>query len=152
MKDSLKFIGIFKLKIWKHLNDGSGMKVLLEEYEDFNKVVNTGKESILQMLGNTDTVANKKVSKIGFGTASSQPALGDVALTDSYVKSVGVITFPNINEIQFDFELLTSEANGKAISEFGLIHEDDVLFSRKVRATINKESDLSFDGSWTIRI
>ena len=152
MKETLKIIGIFKLKVWTHLNDGSGMKVLFEEYKDCNKVVNTGKESILQLIGNAESVVNKKVSKIGFGTASSQPAVGDTALTDSYVKNLGLVTFPSINEISFAFELLTSEANGKAISEFGLLHEDEVLFSRKVRATINKESDLSFDGSWTLRI
>ena len=38
-----------------------------------------------------------------------------------------------------------------AILEFGLLTGGDVLYARKVReAALNKDSDISISGSWTI--
>jgi hypothetical protein len=53
----------------------------------------------------------------------------------------------------------TTEANGMAILEFGLMSDDGTLFSRRIREDengtpvnkpINKESDISIIGQWII--
>ena len=51
----------------------------------------------------------------------------------------------------FSFSLSPAEANGKAISEFGLFTVSGLLFARKVRAApLYKEADISLAGTWTI--
>jgi hypothetical protein len=53
--------------------------------------------------------------------------------------------------VQVNWKLLVSEANGKAIREFGLLTEDGTLFARRIRANpIYKESDISIEGEWII--
>ncbi|MNC78397.1 hypothetical protein D3C75_1305980 [compost metagenome] len=52
--------------------------------------------------------------------------------------------------MRFAFTLGESEANGLNIRELGLLCADETLFARKVRGLIEKTSDLSITGSWTI--
>jgi hypothetical protein len=53
----------------------------------------------------------------------------------------------------FPFGCSTSQANGVAISEFGLLTAGGVLFARKTRpAPIYKTSAISFQGTWTITL
>ena len=145
MDKSMEFKNIFYMEVYK---EGK----LIDVYEDKNKVVAVGLESVLQLLGNSETVANKAITQIGFGTSNSQPLLSDTGLTDAYIKAIDAVSFPSQLELKIDWSLATSEANGKLISEYGLFHADGVLFARKVRATIDKQSDLSFVGSWTIKL
>jgi hypothetical protein len=85
------------------------------------------------------------------GTNGTAPAGGNTSLTSPFTKVLAGITYPNTNQVEFDFTVLTSEANGMAILEFGLFTAGGVLYARKVRAAaLNKASDLSFSGSWII--
>ena len=58
--------------------------------------------------------------------------------------------YPATGQVRFNWSLSTAELNGVAITEFGLLCADGTLFSRKQRKPIEKESDLSLTGSWTI--
>jgi hypothetical protein len=50
-----------------------------------------------------------------------------------------------MGRVTISWELLTSEDNGQAIMEFGLVCADNTLFSRRVRANpIYKEADISY--------
>lgn len=103
-----------------------------------------------------DTVAARKVvTKIAFGegTATAEP-------TDTKLNTEGQIVvkyldgheFPsdNADRVQFNWSLGYGEANGVAITEFGLLCNDDTLFAHKVRNPISKDDTLSFEGTWTI--
>lgn len=134
--------GIFTLNVFR------GGK-LIETYEDKNLVVNLSKQQLARLIGGD--VANRSITKIGFGTSGTAPAGGNTTLTDAYVKLLGGVTYPATNSVEFAFTLGTSEANGKSIMEFGLFTAGDVLFARKTRAgAIVKDSDLSLAGSWRI--
>jgi hypothetical protein len=75
----------------------------------------------------------------------------DTALTSPYVKNLAGAAYPQEGQVSFSWNLTTSEANGKAIMEFGLLTADGKLFCRRTRTTpINKESDISLEGTWTI--
>jgi hypothetical protein len=74
-------------------------------------------------------------------------------ITDPFTKDISGYSFPAMGRVQFDWGLTVYDANGKAIREFGLITEDGTLFSRRTRENgkpINKESDISMMGQWTI--
>lgn len=122
---------------------------LIEVYEDLNIVVDLSKQQLARLIGGD--VTNRSLTKIGFGTSNTAPAAGNTALTDAYVKLLGSVTYPTTNSVEYAFTLGTTEANGKAIIEFGLYTAGDVLFARKVRGgVILKDSDLSLAGSWRI--
>lgn len=121
---------------------------LIEEV-GYNLVVDLSKQQLARLIGGD--VANRSITKIGFGTSGTAPAAGNTSLTDTYVKALGAVTYPATNSVQFAFTLGTSEANGKSIQEFGLFTAGDVLFARKTRAgAIVKDSDLSLSGTWRI--
>ncbi|MDR2632124.1 MAG: hypothetical protein LBC51_00685 [Treponema sp.] len=44
-----------------------------------------------------------------------------------------LVMYPAAGQIQINWNLLTAEANGKAIMEFGLLCSDGTLFTRKNR-------------------
>lgn len=134
--------GIFTLQVFRRGE-------LVEEYEDRNLVVDGSKQQLARLIGGD--VANRSITKIGFGTSGSAPAAGNTTLTDAYVKLLGAVSYPTATSVEYAFSLGSSEANGKAIIEFGLFTGGDVLFARKVRGgAILKDSDLSIAGSWRI--
>jgi hypothetical protein len=80
-------------------------------------------------------------------------ALTDTELTEPFTKTITGFSFPESGQVQFDWRLETSEANGMDILEFGLVTEDGTLFSRRVRESgrpVSKESDISIEGEWII--
>lgn len=122
---------------------------LVEEYEDNNLIVANGKNCLALLLSAANT--NKKVTKIGFGTDGTAPSSGDTALTSPFVKNLDSFSTSDGTAVVFSWSLATSEANGKAIQEFGLFSLDSTLFARKTRAVINKSSDLRLEGTWKIQ-
>jgi hypothetical protein len=121
---------------------------LIDEFEDDNLIVNGARDALAQLIGGDG--AGKTVAQIGFGTSGDGPSPDDAALTGAYVKNLSGRTYPAPGQVEFSWSLATSEANGKAIREFGLICTDGSLFSRKVRGVIEKENDISLSGTWTI--
>jgi len=159
--------GIFKMTVRK-------AGEIIEVYEDHNLIVNNAKFLLAHLLGG-DT-EGKSITRIGFGTKNTSPVPDDTALKNPFLKTVKTISYPGyISEefdwgehlgldyelvlpwygyqVQFDWELLTTEDNGHSISEFGLISGNNTLFSRKSRSSpIVKESDISIEGSWIIKL
>lgn len=122
---------------------------LIERFEERNLIVDNAKQVHARLLGGD--VANRSVTQFGVGTSGTAPAAGNTALTNSYVKALDAVTYPAANQVAFAFSLGSGEANGKAILEFGLLTAGSVLYARKTRtAALNKESDISFSGTWTI--
>lgn len=121
---------------------------VLEHYEDKNLVVNNGRQIVMQLLG--AATAGKRLAKLGVGTNGTEPVGTNMALTGSYVKNLGAVSYPTISSVRFDWTLGAGEGNGIAIREFGILSFDNTLFARKVREVINKNSDIILNGNWTI--
>jgi hypothetical protein len=139
--DMEKVKGIFELRV---LRDGQ----VIEEYSDKNMIVNVAKDALARLIGGDG--AGKTITKIGFGTNGSGPTPDDTALTDAFTKPLSGHTYPQAGHVKFTWSLGTTEANGMSVREFGLICSDNTIFSRKTRGQIEKASDISLDGSWTI--
>lgn len=134
--------GLFVLNIFRRGQ-------LIETIEEKNLIVDASKQIHAKLLGGS--VANQSVTQIGFGVNGTAPAGGNTSLTSAYVKAVDAVSYPLTNQVQFSFSLGSGEANPLAIMEFGLLTAGNVLYARKVRsAALNKDSDLSFSGTWTI--
>ena len=122
---------------------------LIESVVGPNLVVVGSKTCLSRLVGGA--VTGKQITTIGFGTSGTTPAAGNTALTGAFTKAVDSVTYPSSNQVRFAFSLTTTEANGLAIMEFGLLTGDGTLFARKVRsAAFNKDSDVSVAGTWTL--
>lgn len=117
--------------------------------DDKNIIVDLAKEQQARLLGGDTT--NRSITKIGVGTGTAAAAAGNTSLTSAFTRALTGVTYPTPGQARFAFTIAAGEANGKAISEFGLFTAGDVLFARRVRAgAIQKESDLTLTGTWTI--
>lgn len=121
---------------------------ILEKYQDNNLVVNGGRTAVVNLLG--AATAGKQLTKLSVGTNGTAPVGTDSAITGAFTKSLGLVTYPTISSVKFDFQLGAADANGIGIREFGLICTDNTLFARKTRELINKNADIILNGSWTI--
>lgn len=122
---------------------------LIEQVEDNNLIVVGSQVTHARLLGGD--VTNRSVTQIGFGTNGTAAAFGNSALTGAYVNNVGTPTYPAANQVSFPFALGTTEANGIAILEFGLLTAGGVLYARKIRSTaLNKDTDITLSGTWVI--
>ena len=122
--------------------------IVIEKYKDNNLVVNNGRQSVMQLLGSADS--NKRIAKIAFGTNGTSPIGTDTAITGSFIKNLGAVTYPTISSVKFEWTLGALEGNGIAIAEVGLLCFDSTLFARKTREIINKNSDIILNGSWVL--
>lgn len=143
LKDSfLAPRGHFLLKVYR----GSE---LVDVVDKPNLIVDGSKQIHAKLLGGTFT--NNNVTTIGFGTNGAAPAGGNTSLTGAYTKALDSVTFPASNQVAFNFSLAAIENNGMAILEFGLLTGASALYARVVRSSaLNKASDISIAGSWTI--
>lgn len=95
------------------------------------------------------------VTQIGFGTGTAPGLYGNTSLTAAYLKLVdgAVLAGDGSGRISFAFSLGSSEANGLAIGEFGLMTAGGVLVARKARkaAAILKDPTIALQGTWTIQ-
>lgn len=134
--------GLFELRVFRRGR-------LIEEWAERNLVVDNYKVTHASLLGG-DT-ANRSVTQISVGTNGTAPAAGNTAITNPFTKAVSGVTYPTSSQVRFSFSIGTAEANGKAIMEFGLLTAGGLLYARKTRAAaLNKESDISFSGTWTL--
>ncbi|HKT53688.1 MAG TPA: hypothetical protein VJP88_04510 [Caulobacteraceae bacterium] len=114
-----------------------------------NLIVNGSKQVHAKLLGGS--VTNQSVTTIGYGTNGTAPTTGDTALTAAFTKAVDSTTYPASNQVQFAFSLASTEDNGAAIMEFGLLTAGGTLYARVTRSVaLNKASDISFSGTWAI--
>lgn len=141
IKEGVPLAGHFHVDVYR-----SG--VLVAVIDEENLIVNGAKNQLARLIGGAGT--NRHITQIGFGIGQTVAAPGQTALTSPYIKSIGSVEYPATGQVRFNWSLSTAELNGVAITEFGLICADGTLFSRKQRKPIEKESDLSLTGSWTI--
>lgn len=122
---------------------------LIEVYEDKNLIVNGAKNAAAGLLGGNGS--GKQISKIGFGTGGNIPTPDDIELVSPFIRPISSAVYPAVGQVEFRWNLLAQEANGKHIIEFGLFCEDGTLFSRKIREeAIPKDKDISLEGEWII--
>ena len=140
-EDSPAMAGHFHVDIWR------GGKII-DSIDEKNLIVNNAKNQLALLIGGDG--ASRHINRIAFGISAAPASPNDTAITAAYVKAASAHAYPATGQVQFSWSLSASEANGMAITEFGLICADGSLFSRKVRAPIQKESDLSLTGTWTI--
>jgi len=141
-REVLPMRGVFRMRVYRNGK-------LIETYEDHNLIVNGAKDAAAHLLGGD--VNGKHVSKIAFGTSGNIPTPDDTAVTSPFVKNISSVGYPALGHAEFRWNLLSHEANGKLIMEFGILCEDGTLFARKVREkAIPKESDIALEGEWII--
>ena len=141
IKEGVPLAGYFHVDVYR-----SG--VLVAVIDEENLIVNGAKNQLARLIGGAGTT--RHITQIGFGIGQAVAAPGQTALTSPYIKAIGSVEYPATGQVRFNWSLSTAELNGVAITEFGLICADGTLFSRKQRKPIEKESDLSLTGSWTI--
>jgi len=141
-------VGVLAVSVFRHA-DPLGPGVLIDAWEEKNLIVDGAKSVLASLLGGA--VTGKSVTQIGFGTNGAAPVGSNTSLTGAFVKNTGAATYPAASQVRFPFTLATTEGNGLAIIEFGLLTTDSTLFSRRVRgAAIAKDNTISFSGNWTI--
>lgn len=140
--DTIAPKGIFELRVYNA--DGC----LIDQYEDWNLIVNGGRSAIASLIG--AATSTKDVTQIAFGTNGASPVLTDTAITGAFTKAVGAVSYPATGQVRFAWSLELAESNGVTIREYGLLCQDNTLFARKVRADIAKTSDVRLEGTWTI--
>jgi hypothetical protein len=141
-KDRDRLRGCFRIQVYRR-------GILVEEYEDHNLIVDGAKSAMAHLVAGT--VTGRSINRIAFGTNGSLPTPGDTVITAPFTKNISGVLYPANNQVEFDWSLATTETNGKAISEFGLLCADGTLFARKTRTKpLNKESDIAIEGQWII--
>lgn len=131
-----------KLRLTAYDNEGR------ELWQDSgnNLIVQTGYEALSDCLaGNT----NAAMSHVEIGTRGNTPVFSDTALTDP-VRIHAEISSRGAEGVRLDFTIGYSMANGMPIREFGIITKDGRLFSRRVRAAIEKTDAMTIVGQWDI--
>jgi hypothetical protein len=140
--DTVSMRGIFEMTVYK-----SGMPI--EKVFDDNLIVNIAKEQMAHLV--SGETPGRFITQIAFGTNNADPAPADTVITGQWSKLILGHSFPENGRVRFDWLLGVTENNGMAIREFGLLTGDGRLFARKTRMNpINKESDISIEGNWTI--
>jgi hypothetical protein len=146
LKESASLRGIFAMSVYK---EEGGSRKLVETFEERNLIVDAARVSMAHLI--SGDVEGRSMLSIAFGTDGTAPAAGDEGIANSFVKELDGAACPEVGQARFSWSLSTSEANGMAIMEFGLLTADGNLFCRRTRTTpINKESDISLEGTWTI--
>jgi hypothetical protein len=143
LKDKEKsLIGIFRMKVLK-----AGK--VIEETEERNLIVDVARIQMAHLIGGDG--ASRQLTKISFGTNGTDPVVSDTEITSPFTKNLDGHTYPEEGQVTFNWSLTTSEDNGQAILEFGLMSADGSLFARRTRANpIYKEADIALQGTWTI--
>ncbi|MDR0637588.1 MAG: hypothetical protein LBG27_01575 [Spirochaetaceae bacterium] len=123
--------------------------VPVERAEEPNLIVNGARLQMARLIAGD--VAQRSVNRISVGTNGAAPTVADMEITGAFTKEVAGFAYPADGQVQVNWKLLVSEANGMAIREFGLLTADGTLFARRIRANpIYKESDISIEGEWII--
>ena len=142
LSDTAALRGHFRLDIRRA--DGT----LVQTIDEANLIVNGAKDQLARLVGGNG--ASRHITHIGFGTGTAAASPNNTTLTGAFWKPVTGVSYPATGQVAFAWSLSTAEANGMAITEFGLRCADGTLFARKVRHPIHKSDDLALTGTWTI--
>lgn len=141
-EEKINLKGIFHVNVIKN-------KKIIDSYTDHNMIVDLCRSNLARLMAGDSS--GSPIGKISFGTSNRATESTDTTITNPYTKNIDGYSFPESGRVTFNWSLATTEANGKSILEFGLLSANGVLNARKVRINpINKESDISLQGTWTI--
>jgi hypothetical protein len=143
IKDRQGYRGSFNLQVY----DADGK--LIRDYRKHNLIVDSAKGVMARLVGGDfDGYA---ITDIACGDSDAAADVTDTDITNAFVKQVIGISFPEPDQVQFDWHLASEEYNGKTIKELGLLTENGTLFARIVLdAPIPKTSQFSMDVQWVI--
>lgn len=151
--DGIKVRGFVTIKVVD-----AKTKQVLNKYEYENLVVNGGLDNLAKLLGG-DTTNGKKIDTGAVGTSGTAAALTDTALTGAFTRALNgttdyaAVTYPALGQVRFAYTILSTEANGTAINEVGLINTAGALNARKVlTTTVNKTSAIVLEIDWVIKL
>jgi hypothetical protein len=141
-QDTMPMRGCFTMRVFRRGK-------LIEVYRDHNLIVSGAQNAAARLLAGEGE--GKRIARIAFGTSGNIPTPDDTEITGPFIKAILAFSYPALGQVEFKWKLLSNEANGKAIIEFGLLCEDGTLFARKIRQkAIPKEPDISLEGEWVI--
>jgi hypothetical protein len=141
-EDRIGMRGIFTFRIYRQGR-------LIKTYQDKNMITDGAREVAARLVSGAGT--GKTITHIAFGTGGSPAQPSDMVITGAYTKAIESVSYPALGQVQFNWNLLTTEANGMDIFEFGLICADGTLYARKVRdRAFPKGSDFALEGEWII--
>lgn len=124
-----------------------------------NLFVDNGRQLMAYAFGFRSPISDYVCAKFGVGTGTVAAKVTDVALQSPVTLASGQ-TLANVDTIDFltafvvrvAFTLGLTDANGYAVTEFGLFSGNNTLLARKVRSVaINKTSDFSPTITWRLR-
>ncbi|GHU01876.1 hypothetical protein FACS1894147_02590 [Spirochaetia bacterium] len=121
----------------------------VEPCEGENLIVDAARNQMARLIAGV--TAGRRIASIAFGTDGSVPEVEDTEITEPFTKAISGVEYPAPGQVRFNWNVAETEMNGKAVMEFGLLCEDGTLFARRIRQTpLNKDSDFSLEGDWTI--
>ena len=121
----------------------------VEPCEGENLIVDSARVQMAHLIAGD--AEDRRVVAIAFGTDGSVPEVADTEITEPFTKAISGVEYPAPGQVCFNWNVAETEMNGKAVMEFGLLCEDGTLFARRIRQTpLNKDSDFSLEGDWTI--
>lgn len=141
-KDTIKINGRLRVRTY----DAAGN--LIDDWTGKNLVVDLGITNVCALLAG-DAANGLPIATYQAGTNGTAPAAGDVAITASFTKDIAGYTYPNSNEVNFNFTMELVENNGMTIAEYGLIDGTGKLFSRLTKPPQLKTGALRLVGDWT---
>ena len=127
---------------------------IVDEYSDHNLVVNVGRERLANLAAG---LSDKYITQIGVGTGTNIEDEDDTELEEQALFPLSNVSVDG-RDAKFEFIIGESDANGMAITEFGLFCADDTMFSHRVRrnedtgkiGVIDKMDDLELRGYWIL--
>lgn len=142
VKEQAAMRGAFNCRVWRRGK-------LADTFGNRNMIVDGARFQMARLIA--EPSAGRRVRYIAFGTNGDAATPDDYEITEPVVKEIGGFDYPEDGHARFKWTLGTAEANGKAIMEFGLLCDNGALFARYVRQQpLNKDSDFSLEGDWTI--
>lgn len=135
--------GILRLRVY----DRTGAELWSDVGK--NLIVAQGYEIACEMLAGVEAA---HIAKIAVGTNGIAPQESDTLITNSAVVEVQSVEYPEPTTVRFNFTIGYEDAVGMQIREFGLMTADGRLFSRKVRASIEKTKYMTIVGAWDINM
>jgi hypothetical protein len=122
---------------------------VIKHVRDDNHIVDGARFQMAHLIGGDES--DRQITTIAFGTNGTAPTDSDTTITNAFEKDISGHTYPEAGQVQFAWNLATTEDNGQAIMEFGLLCADGTLFARFVLTDpIYKQQAFALQGTWTI--
>jgi len=147
--DAIKISGSLHLEIVNKYG------VVTDVYDFDNLITNVGYLVTAQAIAG---VAGVGINRVAVGTSSTSPNSNNTSITNAVYVNVKSVEYPAPTRpeikvvVVFNFEVDYLVAVGMNIYEFGLITQDNRLFSRWTRALIQKTNEMKLVGRWTVNL